>query len=79
MTGGSLVVANNGLTVGESGGSSAEMHLSNDATVNSAIIQVGRSLFNAPEDDTVTGLLTITGDEVNVEAGFFFDGLHRRL
>lgn len=74
MTGGSLAVTNDGISVGESTGASGEMNLSNDATVNSGILQVGRSLNSTPEDGGSTGLLTLTGDQVDVTVGFFSMG-----
>ena len=70
MSGGNLNVTIDGITVGESTGATGEMHLSGDATVNSGLLQVGRSLVSDPNNGGgSTGLLTVTGDQVGVTVG----------
>ena len=61
MSGGSLSVSVDGVTVGESSGASGEFNLSGSANANTLALRVGRN-------DTSTGVLTITGNGVTLNA-----------
>lgn len=71
MTGGQLAVTQDGITVGESSGAYGEMNLSGDADVDAGRLRVGRSLaLDAETGAGGTGLLTVSGHEVDLRVGF---------
>ena len=71
MSGGQLAVTQDGITVGESSGAYGEMNLSGDADVDAGRLRVGRSLgLDADTGAGGTGLLTVSGHEVDLRVGF---------
>ncbi|MEM8680103.1 MAG: dockerin type I domain-containing protein [Planctomycetota bacterium] len=73
ISGGSLTVTNDFLTLGESGaGTSGRMNVSGDASINTANMAIGRPLA-APGSE---GLLSIAGDGATINTGSLVVGIN---